>query len=169
MTYKYNSNEYTIVFVGQIYNVATLKEKLISKGFSFDTYSDTEILLKSYICFGQKVTSRLNGIFSFAIWDKNNKTIFIARDHLGIMPLYYCLYENIFLFSTDIKAILKHPLFSTNIAITNPLSYKKTNLHYSKTAFDNIYELSPANSLFYKERQYIFLSILATRKKHLYL
>ena len=102
-------NEYVIVFAGQIYNIDILKAEILAHNLKLETSSDTEILLKSYICFGSKVVNKLSGIFSFAIWNKKSKTLFMARDTLGIMPFYYCKINDTFIFSTDIKAILSHP------------------------------------------------------------
>lgn len=151
MTYKYHENTYTIVYNGQLYNTKELKEELIQNGFTIETNSDTEILLKSFICFGENVVSKLNGIFAFAIWNSNEKRLFIARDHLGVKPLYYTIFNHHFIFSSEVKAILKFTgiepkldnqgiceLFGIGPAHTAGL-----------TAFKNIYELKPANCLAY--------------------
>lgn len=143
-------NEYVIVFAGQIYNIDILKAEILAHNLKLETSSDAEILLKSYICFGSKVVNKLNGIFSFAIWNKKNKTLFMARDTLGIMPFYYCKINDTFIFSTDIKAILSHPSFLNNISIiTLPSNEEK---HFKKTIFKNIYELFPSYSMAYKDR-----------------
>lgn len=143
-------NEYVIVFAGQIYNIDILKTEILSHNLKLETSSDTEILLKSYICFGPKVVNKLSGIFSFAIWNKKSKTLFMARDTLGIMPFYYCKINDTLIFSTDIKAILSHPSFLNNISIiTLPSNEEK---HFNKTIFKNIYELSPSYSATYENR-----------------
>lgn len=143
-------NEYVIVFAGQIYNIDILKAEILAHNLKLETSSDTEILLKSYICFGSKVVNKLSGIFSFAIWNKKSKTLFMARDTLGIMPFYYCKINDTFIFSTDIKAILSHPSILNNISIiTLPSNEEK---YFNKTIFKNIYELSPAYSMTYKNR-----------------
>lgn len=143
-------NEYVIVFAGQIYNIDILKTEILSHNLKLETSSDTEILLKSYICFGSKVVNKLSGIFSFAIWNKKSKTLFMARDTLGIMPFYYCKINDTLIFSTDIKAILSHPSFLNNISIiTLPSNEEK---HFNKTIFKNIYELSPSYSITYENR-----------------
>ena len=151
MTFSFNKTEYTIVFAGQIYNIGYLKEELISQNFELETHSDTEILLKSYIYLGESIVSKLNGIFSFAIWNNKSKNIFIARDQLGIMPLYYYKTNDIFIFSTDIKAILKHSLIFNNISIEKYPLNSNTDSHIAKTIFNNIYELLPANSMLYQK------------------
>lgn len=108
LSFKYNDATYTIVYNGQIYNTESLRNILKDKGFEFKGYSDTEVLLKSYIYFGKKVCKFLNGIFAFAIWNDKDKELFLARDHFGIKPLYYTVKNNNFIFASEIKAILKH-------------------------------------------------------------
>ena len=109
MTAFYNNCKYTIVYNGQLYNTKDLRNELIENGFSFETYSDTEVLLKSYILWGYDVVKKINGIFGFAIWDTKKQELFVARDHLGVKPFYYTVHDNTFIFSSEIKAILKYP------------------------------------------------------------
>lgn len=153
MSFKYNNNSYVIVYTGQVYNIDELKNTLKENDVFLEGYSDTEILLKSYIFYKDKIVEHLTGSFSFAIWDENNKTLFIARDHLGIKPLYYTIFNNTLIFASEIKALLKYPgvetildeqgiceLFGIGPAHTSGL-----------TAFKNIYELKPANYIVYSE------------------
>ena len=86
MVEKYTYGEYVIVYNGQIYNTKELSETLKENGFTLNSHSDTEVLLKSYIHYGKNVVNHLNGIFAFAIWDTNNNEIFLARDHFGVKP-----------------------------------------------------------------------------------
>ena len=72
-------------------------------------YSDTEVLLKGYIHFGEKILKKVNGIFSFAIWNNKSKEIFLARDQFGIKPLYYTILDNTLVFSSEVKGILAYP------------------------------------------------------------
>lgn len=109
MTKNINGNEYTIVYNGELYNTKEIKDKLISKGYDFDTNCDTEVILTSYIHYKDKCVEFLNGIFSFAIYDKNNNNVFLARDRLGIKPLFYSFTNDTFIFASEIKAILAHP------------------------------------------------------------
>lgn len=151
MTYYSNGNKYVIVYNGQIYNTKELKEDLINNGFEIETHSDTEILLKSYILYKEDVVNKLNGIFAFAIWNENEKSLFLARDHFGVKPLYYVIINNNFIFSSEVKALLKYPdltptldeqgiseMFGIGPAHTNGI-----------TAFKNIYEVKPANYIVY--------------------
>lgn len=95
--------------IGQIYNATELRKELLEKGFVFDGHCDTEVLLKGYIYWGYDVVNKLNGIFAFAIWDDKKQELFLARDHFGVKPLFYTFNDDNFIFSSEIKAILKHP------------------------------------------------------------
>lgn len=99
----------TIVFNGEIYNYIELRNDLIQKGYHFETTSDTEVILRMYEEYGRKMVELLNGMFAFIIYDKRKNSAFIARDHLGIKPLYYYFDEEHILFGSEIKAILNHP------------------------------------------------------------
>ena len=97
-----------IVFNGEIYNFKELKKEL--RDYSFRTNSDTEVILAAYQKWGKNCVKKFNGIFAFAIWDKDKKELFLARDNIGIKPLYYHWDGNHFIFSSEIKAILEHNL-----------------------------------------------------------
>ncbi|SHN09675.1 asparagine synthase (glutamine-hydrolyzing) [Polaribacter sp. KT 15] len=101
--FKDNSNRYIITFNGEIYNYIELKEEL--KKYNFKTESDTEVLLAAYIKWGKKCLHKLNGMFSFAIWDKEKKHLFAARDRFGVKPFYYYREKEKFYFSSEIKAL----------------------------------------------------------------
>ena len=88
MIEKYSFGDYVIVYNGQIYNTKELKEILLNNGFAFEGHCDTEILLKSYIYYGNDVVHHLNGIFAFAIWNSKNQELFLARDHF-VLNLYF--------------------------------------------------------------------------------
>lgn len=94
---------YVIVFNGEIYNYVELKKELTS--YSFSTTSDTEVLLAAYMHWDAKMLDKLNGMFSFAIWNKKEHTFFAARDRFGVKPFYYAFFENQFYFSSEIKAL----------------------------------------------------------------
>lgn len=104
--------------IGQIYNANDLRKELLEKGFVFDGHCDTEVLLKSYIYWGYDVVNKLNGIFAFAIWDNKKQELFLARDHFGIKPLFYTFNDDNFIFSSEIKAILKHPHIKAKLDTT---------------------------------------------------
>lgn len=100
-------NRYHIVFNGEIYNFLELKEKLITKGCNFLTESDTEVLLEGYAIEGVNFIKKLNGMFAFAIYDKESNEIILARDRFGIKPIYYFNDNNRFIFSSEIEPIKK--------------------------------------------------------------
>ncbi len=108
MLISYNSN-FIISYNGQIYNTCELRKTLEENGFTFDTHSDTEVLLKSYIYYGNDVVKHLNGIFAFAIWDSSKEELFVARDHFGVKPFFYTIQENSFVFGSEIKALFEYP------------------------------------------------------------
>jgi asparagine synthase (glutamine-hydrolysing) len=102
-------NSFTIIYNGELYNTEELRKDLLALGFCFLSYSDTEVLLASYIAWGPDCTRYLNGIFSFAIWDAREETLFLCRDPLGVKPLFYTAQGDALIFGSELKALLKHP------------------------------------------------------------
>jgi asparagine synthase (glutamine-hydrolysing) len=98
-----------IVFNGEIYNHAVLREQLIARGHRYTTHCDTETIVHLYEEYGRDCVQHLRGMFAFAIWDTRKRSLFIARDRLGIKPLYYRVTPESFLFGSEIKVILAHP------------------------------------------------------------
>jgi len=109
MTRQLGDHSYTIVYNGELYNTEDLRKTLKQKGYRFKSYSDTEVLLVSYIEWKTDCVLYLNGIYAFAIWDEHEKTLFLARDRLGVKPLFYIFKGTTFLFGSEIKALLAHP------------------------------------------------------------
>src|ERR1700688_4970272 len=97
-----------IVFNGEIYNHLVLREQLIARGHRYSTHSDTETVIHLFEEYGADCVQHLRGMFAFAIWNRNTRTLFIARDRLGIKPLYYKLTPERLLFGSEIKALLAH-------------------------------------------------------------
>ncbi|MGC9988920.1 MAG: asparagine synthase (glutamine-hydrolyzing) [Terriglobales bacterium] len=97
-----------IVFNGEIYNHLALREQLIARGHRYSTHSDTETIIHLFEEYGADCVQHLRGMFAFAIWNRNTKTLFIARDRLGIKPLYYKLSPERLLFGSEIKAVFAH-------------------------------------------------------------
>lgn len=149
MKYK----NYTIVYNGEIYNTNEIKKLLIEKGYTFTTTSDTEVLLKGYICFKEKILNMIEGIYAFAIY--NQEELFLARDRLGVKPLFYSHMGNDFLFASEIKAILKSKIVKpiiTKDSLSQLLSLGPSRVPGSGI-FKDIYELRPAHYLTYKDGQ----------------
>lgn len=151
MSFKINNTTYTIVYNGQIYNSNELMLELIESGFEFDSYSDTEVLLKGFVYWGKNLLTKLNGIFSFAIWNNSTKELFLARDYFGIKPLYYTQINGNFIFSSEIKAILQHPEVTTIVDSSGLCELIGLGPAHTPgtSVFKNIFELKPAHFAIY--------------------
>lgn len=146
------SGQYTIVFNGEIYNFRSLRKKLESEGFLFRTQSDTELLLCLYIKYGIKCLELLNGDFSFAVYDKKNKQLFIARDRFGIKPLVFYRKDSTYIFSSEIKGIL--PFLETKPQMSNEALELYLQLNYVPapfTIYKDIFKLKPAHYIIIDE------------------
>lgn len=106
---------YVICYNGELYNTAELRKSLMQRGYTFTTSSDTEVLITSYIEWKEDCVDHLNGIFAFAIWDDTAEKLFIARDRLGVKPLFYSQKGKTFVFGSEIKALLAHPQITTKV------------------------------------------------------
>ena len=135
----YNEDEnLVVVFNGEIYNFQPLTEELKAAGHTFATRSDTEVLLHGYEEWGKGLLDRLRGMFTFAIWDRREQTLLLARDHFGIKPLYYYRNEaGELLFGSEIKSFLAHPGFHKE------LNEDQLSLYLS-------YQFSPGENTFFK-------------------
>jgi len=103
-----NEEKLVIVFNGEIFNFQEIKDELVE--YPFKTKSDTEVILAGYKKWGRAIVPKLNGQFAFAIWDKQKKELFVARDDSGVKPLYYYFDGKRFIFSSEIKALLTHDI-----------------------------------------------------------
>ncbi|MBL0385988.1 asparagine synthase (glutamine-hydrolyzing) [Tumebacillus sp. ITR2] len=110
MVRKLGERTYAITYNGELYNFRELRQELETRGHVFESRSDTEVLLRSYIEWGPACVEKFNGIFAFAIWDENEQTLFLGRDHLGVKPMFYAQRGSSFLFGSEIKALLANPL-----------------------------------------------------------
>lgn len=99
----------SIVFNGEIYNYVELRDELLQLGHAFQTKSDTEVILRMYLQYGEECVARLNGMFAFLLLDRQRNRVLAARDHLGIKPLYFYASPEMLLFASEIKALLKYP------------------------------------------------------------
>ncbi|MEM9643400.1 MAG: asparagine synthase (glutamine-hydrolyzing) [Planctomycetota bacterium] len=142
------SGRYAIVFNGEIYNYRELREDLIRRGHRFRTQSDTEVIVHLFEDHGPACLDHLRGMFGFAVWDKKKRELFIARDRLGIKPLYYVQTENALIFGSEIKSLLQHPDVSASLDHQSLAAY--LSLKYvpaPRTMFEGIRSLPPAHSL----------------------
>jgi len=137
-----------IVFNGEIFNYVELRPDLESRGHQFSTQSDTEVILHLYEQYGPDCVQRLNGQFVFAIWDSRNRSLFIARDRLGIRPLFYTRNQGRLLFGSEIKSLLSVPGVRAEL---DPLALDQIFTFWStlapRTAFQGIFELPPGHTM----------------------
>lgn len=115
MRIAYNDEDYTIVYNGELYNTDEVKKELISLGYTFKGHSDTEVLLVSFIHWREKCVEKLNGIFAFAVWDTKAQTLFLARDRIGVKPLFFYNYNRGLIFASEIKTLLCNSLVAPKI------------------------------------------------------
>ncbi|KZM54106.1 MULTISPECIES: asparagine synthase (glutamine-hydrolyzing) [Aeribacillus] len=109
MTKQKEDNSYTICYNGELYNTEDIRKELLKKGYTFRGHSDTEVLLASYMEWKEECVHHLNGIYAFAVWDSADEKLFIARDRLGVKPLFFYENNGNFLFASEIKALLANP------------------------------------------------------------
>lgn len=134
---------FCIVFNGEIYNYKELKQELVASGMQFQSETDTEVLLNLYIKEGKNCLQKLNGFFAFAIYDFREKTLFIARDRLGIKPLYYVLDDDRLLFSSEMKSIIEYGI-DKDLDFTALHTYLQLNyIPAPKTIFRAVKKLLP--------------------------
>jgi asparagine synthase (glutamine-hydrolysing) len=115
MTKQKEGNDYTLCYNGELYNTEDIRKVLLTKGYSFKGHSDTEVLLTAYIEWAEECVNYLNGIYAFAIWDRQKEQLFIGRDRLGVKPLFFTEFHKGILFASELKAILANPGMKTEI------------------------------------------------------
>ncbi len=109
MQFSTPDETYTIIYNGELYNTEEIRRMLIADGYEFQTHADTEVLLKAYAAYGEQCVDLCNGIFAFAVWEHNRERLFLARDRIGVKPLFYHLTSERLVFGSELKAILAHP------------------------------------------------------------
>lgn len=149
----YNEREYIIVYNGELYNSDDLRTELSEYGISFNSHSDTEAVLSSYIIWGDKCPEHLNGIFALAIYDKHRRRLFCARDRAGVKPFFYHMGNDGFIFGSEISTLLSHPsvphtIDSNGIGEIFLIGPGRTPGH---SAFSAIAELKPGEYAVYDE------------------
>ncbi|MEK4664467.1 asparagine synthase (glutamine-hydrolyzing) [Priestia sp. FSL H7-0729] len=162
---------YTVVYNGELYNAPELKKELLQRGHQFRTQCDTEVLLASYIEWGPACVDRFNGIFAFAIWDGGREQVFIARDRLGVKPLFYSNAKDTLVFGSEPKALLIHPdveaaVGPEGLAEVFIVGPARTPGH---GVYSSLSELKPAHALIYNRngiRTYAYWKLESQNHEH---
>ncbi len=151
----YNKDKrYTLTFNGEIYNYQTIRNKLIDKGYEFNTHSDSEVLIHGYEEYGTDLLSHLRGMFGFVIWDNVEKVLFGARDFFGIKPFYYYKDAQKFVYGSEIKSILEHP--NVDKVLNEDVLEQYLTFQYSPTEdtfFRGIKKLPPGHFFLLKDNE----------------
>ena len=143
-----HSNRYVIVFNGEIYNYQDVKSEL---DYNWSSNSDTEVILAAYIKWGKACLEKLNGMFAFAIWDKVEQELFIARDRLGVKPLYYSFVNGVFVFASEIRSILASDILEAKIDANNLSEYLRfLSIETPKTLIKDLFQICPGHYLILK-------------------
>jgi asparagine synthase (glutamine-hydrolysing) len=156
-----HDKRYAITYNGEVYNFKELRGELESLGYQFYSQSDTEVILNAFVEWKERCLTKFNGMFAFAIWDKKEKKLFIARDRYGVKPLYFLHTNNSFIFGSEVKAILKSGKYTPSLdkeALVEYLTFQ--NFFTDKTLFQDIKMLMPGYCAFisasgqFNEQQY---------------
>ncbi|HAH50378.1 MAG TPA: asparagine synthase (glutamine-hydrolyzing) [Balneola sp.] len=140
--------EWVIVFNGCIYNFLSIKEELKSKGYYFNSNSDTEVIAEGLCEYGPKIFERFNGMFAIGAWNTKERKLYLSRDRFGVKPLYYWFNGKSLVFASEIKAIIKHPDFNVEVdldALNEYFTFQ--NLFTYKTLFKGVEMLPQANTV----------------------
>ena len=142
-----SDGRYVLTYNGELYNYCELRAELESLGYRFVSSGDTEVLLYALIAWGEKALTRFNGMYAFALWDAKERKLTLARDRYGVKPLYYARTSRVFLFGSEVKALLKHPDMQTHMNLPGLLEYFTfQNFFTDQTLFEGVVML-PAGCL----------------------
>ena len=149
MDITWQDHRAALVYNGELYNTEDIRSKLLAEGHSFTGYSDTEVLLRAYLTWGEACVRQFNGIFAFAIWDVTEQILFCARDRMGVKPFFYAPLSGGWVFGSEVKAVLTHPdivprLKETGICELMGLSPARSP---GCGVLEGIHELKPGHSL----------------------
>jgi asparagine synthase (glutamine-hydrolysing) len=145
---KTGDGRFALVFNGEIYNFQELRNELQKFGYAFRSTGDSEVLLQAYAHWGDETVNRLNGMFAFAVWDKVRRRLFLARDRYGVKPLYWFKNGEVFLFASEVKAILEHPAVRRSVcyqALDEYFTFQ--NIFSDRTLFEGVKLLQPGFSM----------------------
>lgn len=139
-------NSKVLVYNGEVYNFAALRSELLTRGHSIISTGDSEVLIHAFEEYGVNMLQRISGMFAFAIWDIAAASLFIARDHIGVKPLYYYWDGEFFAFASELKALLKHPKVRRQVDLESISLYLECQyIPAPKTIYKNIFKLLPAH------------------------
>ncbi|MFM2484517.1 asparagine synthase (glutamine-hydrolyzing) [Celerinatantimonas yamalensis] len=142
------SNSCVLVFNGEIYNYKEIKQELILLGYSFSTSSDTEVVLKGYMQWGEECVKHFRGMFAFCIYDKHKNELFLARDRFGIKPLIYSFLDGQFIFSSELKPFLTSNIISKKLSLEAIGEYfQYGSVNQPSTILDGVHQLMPGHSM----------------------
>lgn len=140
--------DYAVIFNGEIYNFKEIRTELEQKGYSFDSWSDTEVILKGYDCWGIDVLHRFIGMFAIVLYDKQQEEVILIRDRAGIKPLYYYWHNDVLLFGSELKALYQHAGFEKSIDVNSlALFLQFSYIPAPHTIFHNTFKLLPGHYL----------------------
>ncbi|HEX3642944.1 MAG TPA: asparagine synthase (glutamine-hydrolyzing), partial [Ktedonobacteraceae bacterium] len=145
MVYQVGNRTYVITYNGEIYNFRELRSELESSGHTFRTQSDTEVLLHAYVEWGEACVGRLNGMFAFGLWDDYKQQLLLARDHLGLKPLYYAQRGSAILFGSELKALLAHPRVKAEVDATGIAAILGVRRAPGSGVFRDVHEVRPGH------------------------
>lgn len=144
----YNHNKISIIFNGEIYNFQEIRKKLIARGYTFNSNSDTEVIIKAYEAYGLNCIDDFIGMFSFAILDQEKEKLFLVRDRAGVKPMHYYWNNDILLFGSELKSFHQHPAFRKEMDFNNlALYFQYSYIPAPYTIFKNTHKLKPGHIL----------------------
>ncbi|WP_342526447.1 asparagine synthase (glutamine-hydrolyzing) [Chryseomicrobium sp. FSL W7-1435] len=147
--------QYRLVYNGELYNTDEVRDRLKQLGHQFQSYSDTEVLIHAFAEWQEDCVHHLNGIFAFAVWNEQQQTLFMARDRLGVKPLFYSVGPDYLLFASEVKALLAHPAVKRKVnreGLAALLVFGPGRFP-GRDAFCEIFELRPGHRAFYEKRR----------------
>ncbi len=140
------NGRYSIIYNGEVYNFRELRKSLIARGYRFRSTSDTEVVLEAFAEWGVAAIERLNGMFAFAVWDRKERRLILARDRYGVKPIYYARTTNAVIFASEVKGILAHGAIASNIDLAGLSEYLTfQNFFSDRTLFKDVH-LLPAGT-----------------------
>lgn len=153
MMLEWAGEQYCLVYNGELYNTEQLRQDLEKEGHQFQGHSDTEVVLHAYAQYGEECVHRFNGIFALAIWESKRKRLFLARDRIGVKPLFYSRYHGGLLFASEIKTILSYPGFPTRLGQSGAgqLILLGPGRLPGSGVFEDIQELEPGCMAFFQD------------------